>query len=113
MVSAPTAASPAGFAALRIRALARSSIGCISGLTTVLVDIASLLTHHIGNRIGSRSKRLTSENQRGILASEPERVRHHRRYAGVTRLVWNHVERNGGIRHVVIDCWRNPLMLKR
>src|SRR5262245_27906912 len=94
IVAAPTAASPSGFTASRIPAFARASRRFI-------------WTKRAG--LG----RLTRQDQRGVLAAEAERIRHHGGHLRIARLVADHVEQDRGIRILVVDGRRNTLMLER
>src|SRR6267154_3318151 len=60
-----------------------------------------------------RLKRFARQDQRGILAAETERIRHHGGDSGVARGIGNHVEWYRRIGYVVVDGRRYPLVLKR
>src|ERR1700677_2153657 len=60
-----------------------------------------------------RSVHFSTHDERNVLATEAERIRHSRYDASVSRLVWHDVERDCGIRDVVVDRRRYALVLKR
>src|ERR1700682_4987672 len=57
------------------------------------------------------SGRLAREHEAYILPAEAEGIGDRGPDLGVARDIWNHVERNRGIRHLVIDRGRNALIL--
>src|SRR5215211_3374336 len=59
------------------------------------------------------SPRLRAENETSVLAAEAERIRHHIRHRCVPGLIRHHVERDGGVRNVVIDRRRYAAVLDR
>src|ERR1700753_1004548 len=118
IVSAPTAASPSGFAVSRIRALARISGEAIRNQYWSCETPArfpqgktrgrayrQLARSYQGPASGTqcRSNRLARQNQRSILAAEAERIRHHGGDARVARRVSDDVERDRRIRNIIVD----------
>src|SRR5579863_3901098 len=112
MVSAPTAASLTGLVASRIRALARSSRGCIRNQRRSCRMLSGVPRASALDGM-SRLCRFTGQDQHGILAAEAERVRHYGGDTGIARFVGDDVEGNGRIRDIVIDGRWNPLVFER
>src|ERR1700682_6333688 len=80
-------------------------IGCVSPVGT--------MTSTGGMEAAARLKRFARQDQRGILAAETERIRHHGGDPGVARGVGNHVEGDRRIGYFVVDGRRYPLMFQR